>query len=217
MTDGGEDASGLRADARRNRRMVIDAARETIAERGADAPLEEIARRAGVGIATLYRRFPDRLSLVRAVAEDNMRVFGEEAERAQAEEPDPWRALTRVCHAAVERRVGMLLPSMLPHLREALSEHGTLWKRRAEVVGRLEGLLAEAQREGLVRGDIGLGDLLLGIVKLARPLPGMDAELDGEAAHRQLALYLEGLQAARPGPGAHRPRTIADVDRELGI
>ncbi|MBB4930206.1 AcrR family transcriptional regulator [Lipingzhangella halophila] len=217
MTDGPKDSLHLRADARRNRRMVLDAARETIAERGLDAPLEEIARRAGVGIATLYRRFPDRAALVRAVAEDNMAVIGQEAELAEAEESDPWQALTRVLHAAVTCRVGVLAPMALPQLRAELSAHSTLWERRGEVVRRLEDLLAAAQRQELVRRDIGLGDIALGLVKLSRPMPGMDPKLDDEVTRQLLAIYLDGLQATSVPSSTRAPRRMDDVDREFGL
>src|SRR5437870_4758030 len=89
---------GLRADAMRNRAHVLAAARDVFVEHGADAPLDEIARRAGVGIATLYRRFPDREALLRAVALDVLARTGDEARAAEAEEPDPFGALGRYMH-----------------------------------------------------------------------------------------------------------------------
>ena len=93
---------GLRADARRNREHVLAAAREVFVEQGADAPLDEIARRAGVGIATLYRRFPDRAALLRAVALDvrlahrhlELMLAGLEAQPASSPPPLSGPALT---------------------------------------------------------------------------------------------------------------------------
>src|ERR1700682_6534119 len=92
---------GLRADARRNRAHVLAAARVVFVELGADAPLDEIARRAGVGIATLYRRFPDRAALLRAVALDVMARTAHEACAAEAEEADPFDGLARYMHRAL--------------------------------------------------------------------------------------------------------------------
>src|SRR5207244_6832248 len=91
--------AGLRADARRNREQLLAAARDVFVEQGADAPLDEIARRAGVGIATLYRRFPDRAALLRAVALDVLARAAHEAGTAEAEEGDPFGALARYMHS----------------------------------------------------------------------------------------------------------------------
>ena len=85
----------LRADARRNREQIIVAARGVFAERGFDVPMDEIARAAKVGVGTLYRRFPDRDALMRAVATDSLTRVLDEARRAAAEEPSAWQALVR--------------------------------------------------------------------------------------------------------------------------
>src|SRR5512133_1407 len=83
----------LRRDARRNRDQILATARDVFLDRGPDAPLDEIARRAGVGNATLYRRFPDRQSLLHAVVLDVFHTVGHEAQLALAEEPDAFGAL----------------------------------------------------------------------------------------------------------------------------
>src|SRR5215468_9862116 len=79
----------LRADAARNREAIVAAARDVFAAHGLEAPLEEIALRAGVGIATLYRRFPTRAELVAAALVDKVTQYAEAAEQALAI-PDPW-------------------------------------------------------------------------------------------------------------------------------
>src|SRR5215472_7903830 len=88
----------LRADARDNRRRLLDAARDVFIELGPGAPLDEIARRAGTGIATLYRRFPDRQALMRDVIVDAIRRTSAEARRAAEDEPDSFRALIWYMH-----------------------------------------------------------------------------------------------------------------------
>jgi AcrR family transcriptional regulator len=85
------DDRPLRADAVRNRDAILAAAREVFAERGVDVALEEIAQRAGVGIGTLYRRFPCRRDLIAAVFEPKLRAYADATQRAVAE-PDPWLA-----------------------------------------------------------------------------------------------------------------------------
>src|SRR5690242_766261 len=91
----------LRADARRNQERLLVAARAVFAERGIDAPMATVARRAGVGVATLYRRFPNRDALVRAAFAQQMatctRVFVE-----ALADPDPWRGFRRLVEAVCE-------------------------------------------------------------------------------------------------------------------
>src|SRR6202521_5851059 len=104
---------GLRADAARNREQVLAAPRDLFVEHGADAPLDDIARRAGVGIATLYRRFPDREALVRAVALDILARTADEARSAEAEEADPFDGLARYMHRALDLRISADMPAVL--------------------------------------------------------------------------------------------------------
>src|SRR5881227_3330880 len=83
----------LRADARRNRDQILAAARSIFAAQGPEVPMEEIARAAGVGVGTLYRRFPDRDALIRAVAVENFERVLTDARAAAKEEPSAWLAL----------------------------------------------------------------------------------------------------------------------------
>src|SRR5258708_35380996 len=103
----------LRADARDNRRRLLNAARDVFIELGPGAPLEEIARRAGTGIATLYRRFPDRHALIHDVVVDALRRSTEEARQAAEDEPDPFRALARYMHRAIDVRTAAVIPALL--------------------------------------------------------------------------------------------------------
>src|SRR5262249_55977678 len=103
----------LRADARRNREQLLTAARDVFVEQGVDAPLDEVARRAGVGFATLSRRFRDRNALVRAVVLNVLARVTEALERAIDEEPDAFHALARYMHAALEARIAAVFPAVL--------------------------------------------------------------------------------------------------------
>ena len=98
---------GLRADAERNRERILDAAREVFAEQGLEASTNEVARRAGVGVATLFRRFPTRDDLVGAVFADKMAAYAAAIDEALAK-PDPWDAfcgfITRVCQMQADDR-----------------------------------------------------------------------------------------------------------------
>src|SRR5687767_4321657 len=103
----GQRPPSLRRDAERNRRRLLDAARQVFAELGLEAPLEEIARRAGVGIATLYRRFPTRSALIEALFVEQAEEYVRASEAALAAD-DAWegfaRFVERICEMQAEDR-----------------------------------------------------------------------------------------------------------------
>ncbi|MFJ8473833.1 TetR/AcrR family transcriptional regulator [Kitasatospora sp. NPDC094011] len=187
----------MRADAERSRRRILDAACEVFLERGPDAPLDAVVRRAGVGPATLYRRFPDREALVRALVTDLLARLAEAAEEARAAEPDPYEALRRFVHAAADLRMGAAIVVLLERL---VVDEELAAVRRGAVVA-VEGLLGAAREAGRVRADVGMGDLVLLCVRVSRPLPGALAALDadGGLVHRHLDVVLAGL-AGTDGP-----------------
>ena len=205
-------ASALRADARRNLERILAAARDVFVESGADAPLDEVARRAGVGIATLYRRFPDRESLVRAVALEVLGRAGEEARRAEAEEADPFAALARYLHRALDLRISAVMPALVGRISFEDEEIGRV--RRAAVEPFLR-LIEAAQADRSLRSDVAFADIGTLLVRLSRPLPGpVPGEVDATLAHRQLDLLLDGLRGdARPGRAtlAGRGLSLADL------
>lgn len=185
---------GLRADARRNREQLLAAARDVFVEQGADAPLDDVARRAGVGIATLYRRFPDRESLMRGVALDVLARAAHEARAAEAEEPDPFAALARYMHRALDLRISAVMPALLGRIAFDDAEVGRARQESVEPVLRM---IEAAQAAGTLRGDVAFGDIGPLLVRLSRPLPGgLPRELDSGLAHRHLDLALAGLRAA---------------------
>jgi AcrR family transcriptional regulator len=193
--------AGLRGDARRNRAMILAAARDVFTERGSAAPLEDVARRAGVGVATLYRRFPDRAALVRSVALDISARVTDEAERALAEEPTAFAALARYAHYALDARIAALIPALLTDLRLDDPEYRAVQQRGAEALGRI---VEAARAAGDLRPDVAAGDVGLLLIRLARPLPQLPADLDRELAHRHLDLVLAGLRGI--GPPLSGPR-----------
>lgn len=213
-----ESTARLRVDARRNREQIIAAAREVFLEQGIHASLEEIARRAGVGIATLYRRFPDRHTLVRQVALDNLALVGEELDRATAAHPDAWGALAQLLRRLVELRL-IIFPVLAPGLEEDMrSEGGALKARRNQLFGQLEQLTCTAQQEGQLRQGINPIDVMLGVIKLSRPLPAIGAELNELIIDRQLELFLGSLHAAAldaSEPLRRQPLTLDELDRYL--
>ncbi|WP_213010834.1 TetR/AcrR family transcriptional regulator [Paractinoplanes toevensis] len=180
----------LRADAERNRAALLTAAREIFGEQGLDASLDEIARRAGVGNATLYRRFPTRRDLIAAVFAGQMNEYVELSDRA-LQEPDPWSAfvgyLTRLFELqATDRGLSELLVSTSFDDDARLSDLRTAAQRGASEV------IARAVGAGVLRADFSRRDLSI----LMRANAGVvQRSPEPDAWRRQLALLLDGLAA----------------------
>ncbi|MFI5830586.1 TetR/AcrR family transcriptional regulator [Streptomyces sp. NPDC051578] len=199
-----------RADAVRNRERILAAARELFVEFGSAAPFDEVARRAGVGNATLYRHFPDRAALVHHVVLYVMDRVVLHAEEALAEEPDAFAALCRFTHAAADERFGALCPMLSADFDH---DHPELLAARGALAEAIENLLAAGQGGGLVRTDIGVGDLMVALSQLGRPLPDtgcMDAD---RFIHRHLQVFLDGLRAPARSELPGGATTLEDLRR----
>jgi AcrR family transcriptional regulator len=208
-------ARRLRADARRNHEQLLAAARDVFVERGPGAPLEEVARRAGVGIGTLYRRFADRQSLLRAVAQDALARTVLAAEQALAEESDGFAALVRYMHAALESRVSAVLPLVI----DTEVDDELLAPAREAGAALVQRLVDAAHRDGTLAADVTFADIGTLLVRLSRPLPRLPPEVNDRFAHRHLDLLIEGLRhrdgrRSPSGTGLERAdlRAIRDAD-----
>ncbi|MFF2654827.1 TetR/AcrR family transcriptional regulator [Streptomyces sp. NPDC058045] len=109
----GTTAAPLRVDAQRNLEHVLRAAREVFGEVGYGAPMEDVARRARVGVGTVYRRFPSKDVLVRRIAEAETARLAEQARAALGQEDEPWSALSRFLRTSVASGAGRLLPPQI--------------------------------------------------------------------------------------------------------
>ncbi|MEU9447594.1 TetR/AcrR family transcriptional regulator [Streptomyces sp. NPDC048277] len=180
----------MRADARRNHDRLLAEARTVFAEHGTDASLEDVARRAGVGIGTLYRHFPNRHALMSAVFED---AVNELLDRAQEllNTPEPCAALLTwlrevVTHAAEYRGLSRALMSVSSaDPASALARCGTPMREAGTA------LLTRAQETGAVREDVQIGDLLQ--LTHAIALASEESPGDPDLADRLLELTLRGL------------------------
>lgn len=198
----------LRADARRNLEQILLAAREVVAERGAGVPLEEIARRAEVGIGTLYRRFPDRDALLRALVLDALARSRSAAERA-LEEHDGFEALAHYMHAVLDLRVSAVIPQVLHRFDLRDAELGPARDASASAVQRI---VDAAHEDGSLPTEIGFGDIGTFLVRLSRPLPGaVPLAMSDELAHRHLDVFLTGLRRSEPGSLGGRALTREDL------
>ena len=120
----GVRSTPLRVDAQRNLEHVLRAAREVFGELGYGAPMEDVARRARVGVGTVYRRFPSKDVLVRRIAEEETSRLTEQARVALGQEEDPWQALSRFLRTSVASGAGRLLPPQV--LRVGVAEGQTV-------------------------------------------------------------------------------------------
>lgn len=183
-------ARAMRADARRNHERLLTEARAAFAEHGTDASLEDVARRAGVGIGTLYRHFPNRDALVSAVFED---AAGELLTRSRQllTDPEPCAALVTwlremVTHAGEYRGLARSLMAVSADGSSALA-------RCSDPIRQAGGaLLARAQQAGSVRADVAIADLLQ--LTHAIALAAEETPSDPDLADRLLNLTLRGLK-----------------------
>ncbi|MCZ1008731.1 TetR/AcrR family transcriptional regulator [Streptomyces lydicus] len=182
-----------RADARRNRAVVLQAARFAFEEQGLGVPLGEIARRAGVGAGTVYRHFPSKEALFKATIVERIELFTDTA-RDLAETPDPGAVFFRFLSSVVR------LASRNKALCDALEAAGAGRFEPSPGVGQdfddaLEVLLGRAQEAGAVRRDVGIADLralLVGCLSMERARVATGAE-SGEQG-RMTALMCDALR-----------------------
>jgi AcrR family transcriptional regulator len=189
------DVRPLRRDAERNRQLVLDAARQVFAVRGVEAGFDEIARAAGVGAATVYRRFPERSDLVDALFEQDVEEMVSRAHDAGAG-PDAWAGLCSFLRWGVELQArNRGLAQVL-----AATGHGTehIEKARAEIAAVVDALVARAQDAGVLRDDVAALDLLLSMTLVAQ-VGDVD---DHEARERLVTLALDGFLTRRDRPTA---------------
>jgi AcrR family transcriptional regulator len=201
----------LRADALRNREAVLAAARQVFAEAGLDAPLEEIARRAGVGIGTLYRRFPSRLDLVDAILTSAVQAHVRVAEEALAA-ADPWEGFVHFLTEAgrlqaTDRGLNDMMSMRLPRAAQAEAAKRRFFAAQTEIITR-------AQRSGQLRADVTSEDLALLAWATTRIVEATH-DVAPDAWRRHLALLLDGFRADRARPLPVPPMTVRQVYRSM--
>jgi AcrR family transcriptional regulator len=188
----------LRADAERNRQRILAAAAELFTERGLEPSLDDVARHAGVGVGTVYRRFPDKASLADALFDERIDALVALAEQAQAQ-PDAWTALV----SFLERSAEILVSNR--GLRQILMyaahghERGTCARDRMRPA--IESLVRRAQADGQVRADLGPTDIPM-IEFMVAAVAEYAWHVRPTVWRRYLALILDSL---RPGGAAGQP------------
>jgi AcrR family transcriptional regulator len=208
----GDSATALRADAARNRERIVAAAMEVFAERGLEASTAEIAARAGVGEATLFRRFPTKDDLVTAIIGVQ---FQESAELAESclEDDDPWRGVERFLYGMAERAA--VDHGIAGATKEKCVASPSLGAERRRILDLTSKLVRRAQKAGALRDDIAGQDLMFlmsAVASLAElPFPGLRADL----WKRYLGIFLDGLRpgaATKLRPGAPSRKLIENPE-----
>lgn len=184
-----QEAAGRsqRADARRNYERLVAAAREVFAQEGGGASMEAIARRAGVGVGTLYRHFPRRIDVVEAVYRNDVDNLVHTAEQVVAD-LEPWPAVVAFLEAFVRYAQGKR--TFLNELREAFDKSPDLKLDMMERVrDAMQLVIGRAQDAGVVRADVNGPDLM----QLVGPMC-TNSTLSEDQSKRLLAMILDGLQ-----------------------
>ncbi|MFF8958858.1 TetR/AcrR family transcriptional regulator [Streptomyces sp. NPDC014894] len=205
---GARHAPRPRADALRNHERIVTAAREMFVEYGPLVPLDEIARRAGVGNATLYRHFADRSVLVHEVVLSVVSRITDRAERAAAREADPFVALRVFVHAAADERIGALCPMLSDTFDH---DHPELNAVRERLERAVDDLIDRSQSAGRMRSDVAAGDILIALSQLTRPLPGTECLGMDRFVHRHLDVFVDGLEAPARSELSGRAATLEDL------
>ncbi|MGM1060252.1 TetR/AcrR family transcriptional regulator [Saccharothrix sp. Mg75] len=200
----------LRKDARRNRELLVGAARELFARHGLDVPLEEVARTAGVSIGTLYNHFPQRADLVDEVFADRAETVVRIAEHALSL-ADPWDGLVhfleRVCEQqAADRGYNDLVSRRVPQATPTEE-----YRRGYELMVRI---VERAQESGALRADVTLEDLAFVTWGTARTVEAAGA-IRSSLWRRHLAILLDGMRADAAHPLPEPPLRPEELARAM--
>ena len=190
-------AKPQRADARRNRDKIVEVAMAVFSESGLDTQMDDLARRAGLGVGTIYRHFPTKDDLVRAVIVHHMAAMAEEARvRLEAQDAGPWENFSSFLLACANRHERQRL------LSQVLATQPSSWFRHAAVVEtelaeRATLLMARAQADGTVRADARGDDIPIIMCGLSAVI---EADRGTHAWRRYMQLILDGLRVHDSDP-----------------
>ncbi len=197
-----------RADARRNRERVLAAAEAVFAESGVKAPVEEVARRAGVGVGTVCRNFPTKHALIEAVVGAMYESLLEEVEAASVD-PDPAGAFERfVMGLPAFQARHRALADQMANENMAASNAGP----KEQVLRAISVLVARAQEAGAIRADIGPGDVSMLFAGVAHAT-AIAGELQPVLRERFVRIILDGLRADDPTALPGRPLDFVQLKR----
>jgi AcrR family transcriptional regulator len=194
----------VRADARRNLDKIVEAAAEVVAERGISAPMEAIAKRAGVGVGTLYRRFPDRAALIAALGRHYVTSVNQAVEAAATSASDAWSAIRDFVDWVAEPGRGALAAALAELPEETLADMDEFEEDQRRWVQQLDELVRRAQADGTMRPDFSAEDIIHLLNVFTCHPDALPAPVAAQPT-KYLHLVLDGMQAAMatPRPAPH--------------
>lgn len=185
----------MRADARSNRRDIVEAGWRLFAAEGPEASLRAVAQEAGVGIATLYRHYPSRDDLILGVIDEIQSRVREIVARHDAQwADDPWAAWSGIVHDIADLQVGTLFQQVAPGASssEGLVQGGA--ERRMRALRIMTPVVRRAKAAGVLAKGVRTMQVFLGLAAITRPLPrGLEGQLPGQRDW-VVDVYLKGLR-----------------------
>lgn len=179
----------MREDARRNRAQLVQAALDLLLESGHEPPLDLVAKRAGVGIGTLYRHFPSRTDVLDAVGHHVLEQAAAVAEAALAHPGDGHESLRQYLHGAVRGGVGAL------NLLHPLADNPSWTAQRSRVTPLLAAILERGKSDGTLRDDVDITDVVYAVIRHSRPVElRLPHAAERAIAHRHLDRFVDGLR-----------------------
>lgn len=201
------DEKPLRADAARNRERILAAAAEVFATRGLEATLDDIAAHAGLGVATVYRRFPNRDALVEALFEERLTEVAAGAALV-LDEPDSWVALRRLLET-----VGGVVTADQGLFEVLVCRPGGRAAVRERMLPIVSAVIGRAQAEGHVRADLAPTDFPM-MLRMLAGIADATREVRPDLWRRYLELLLDGLRAERAGVSSFTVEPIDPLDMD---
>lgn len=197
----------LRVDAQRNLEHVLRAAREVFGELGYGAPMEDVARRARVGVGTVYRRFPSKDVLVRRIAEEETSRLTDQARTALGQEEEPWSALSRFLRTSVASGAGRLLPPQVLRVGVDTDEPAAAVREPGAASAPVPADAPEETRVPQQRQGVGQPDL-----RVVPPRSASEEALDDDSGAAELLEVVGRLvERARESGELRGDVTVADV------
>jgi AcrR family transcriptional regulator len=201
----------LRADAARNRVRLLAAARDVFAERGLDATMDEVARRAGVGVGTAYRRFRNRDDLIAALFEERLDDFMAIIDESLAD-ADPWRGLAGFLQRSMEMQAEDR--GFRDLLLQSAEGRERMRRFRAHIRPLVGELVRRAREAGALRADLVEDDVLL-VSLMTLAVADFAHGVDPQLWRRALGLLLDGLRARGASPLPVGPLDVDAADRAM--
>ncbi|HEY9291565.1 MAG TPA: TetR/AcrR family transcriptional regulator [Microlunatus sp.] len=189
----------MRADAQRNLDKIVQAAVEVVAERGVNPPMKAIAERAGVGVGTLYRRFPDHSALLSAVARHHVESISEAIADATESSDDAWAAIRTIVDWVTSPGRGALAAALSELPDGMLDDSEELTGEEHQWVAQLSSLVRQAQSDGDMRTDVNADDIMNLLNVFTCHPNALPAPVSADPT-RYLHIMLDGMQDASATP-----------------